>query len=92
MDNSQVLDLRLQLGRLLSGSLPPESFRHWFASSLRGIEEAADDDTVKFAYVVGNRLAEYSGGYIADEELIAGMRADFSVHFEISSPIAGAGL
>ncbi len=90
MDARQDLDLRSHLGMLLSGALSLESFRHWFASALWDIEESTDDDTVEFAYLLENRLAEYSGGYVTDAELIAGLRADFLAHFGSESPDAGS--
>lgn len=77
MVDSADLDLRGHLASLLSGTMPLASFRHWFANALWSLEEAADDDTLDFAYLVENRLAEYSGGHITDDELLSVLRRDF---------------
>ena len=90
MDARQDLDLFSHLGSLLSGSVPLESFRQWFANALWDLEESADDDTVEFAYLLENRLAEYSGGYITEGELVAGLRADVAKQFGSKAGAVGS--
>lgn len=73
-----ALDLEGQIGRLVKGSLDVERFRQWFANALWDIELAADGDMVRFAYLVENRLAEFTGGYISEQELVAALHEDLS--------------
>lgn len=76
MDAPGALDLRGHLDSVLSGRIPLTDFRHWFAKALWDLEAVSDDDTLEFAYLVENRLAEYSGGYVSEGELRAALRAD----------------
>lgn len=75
------LDLRLHLGSVLNRSLPVESFRQWFASALWELESVLDDDTLDFAYLIENRIAERSSGLITDDELIAVLASDFETQY-----------
>ena len=69
-------DLLGHLGGMLSGRVPLDAFRHWFANALWALEESADEDTLDFAYLVENRLAEYSGGHVEAADLVRALRAD----------------
>ncbi len=71
------LDLRLHLGNVSNRSLPVESFRQWFASALWELKSVLDDDTLDFAYLIENRIAERSSGLITDDELIEALASDF---------------
>jgi hypothetical protein len=72
----QAADLDAHLGRLLTGSLPLDDFRQWFANTVWEIEAEGSDDTIDLANLVENRLAEYSGGYISQAVLINALRDD----------------
>jgi hypothetical protein len=72
--NADDLDLRGQLGNLLAGELSLDAFRHWFASALWMAESDADEETLNFAYLVENHLAEFSGGHISENQLIDVLR------------------
>ncbi len=62
--------------KLLTRSLDIPGFRQWFASALWAIESKADEDTIEFASLVENRIAEYAHGYVPDQVLLATLRAD----------------
>lgn len=76
MDEEAKFGLAEQLGRLLTGSLDLSGFRQWFASALWEIESEADADTVEFASLVENRIAEYARGHVPDQVLLDALRAD----------------
>lgn len=82
------LDLRLHLGNVLNRSLPVESFRQWFASALWELKSVLDDDTLDFAYLIENRIAERSSGLITDDELIEALASDFESKYLLPSPVA----
>ncbi|MDQ3695785.1 MAG: hypothetical protein M3464_19525 [Chloroflexota bacterium] len=70
------IDLDEHLRWLLTGSLDTSGFRQWFASALWAIESKADEDTIEFASLVENRIAEYARGHVPDQVLLATLRAD----------------
>lgn len=80
------LELRTHLERALNRSWPLESFRHWFANALWSLESAVDDDTLEFAYLIENRIAERSGGWITDDELLTALATDFVRHYGEAAP------
>jgi len=76
--NADDFDLRGQLGKVLAGELPLDAFRQWFASALWIAESEADEETLKFAYLVENHLAEFSGGHISEERLLDVLRQAYA--------------
>ncbi|MBA2518183.1 MAG: hypothetical protein H0V24_00800 [Chloroflexia bacterium] len=73
------LDLEGQIASLVRGSLSLNGFRQWFANAMWDIELAGDEDTMRFAYLVENRLAEFTGGFISAQGLIEVLREDLDV-------------
>lgn len=80
MGDRHEADLLAHLGKLLRDELPLASFRQWFANALWEWEWADDDDTLDLAYLVENRLAEYSGEHISESELRQALRDDVAAH------------
>jgi hypothetical protein len=76
--NADDFDLRGQLGKVLAGELPLDAFRHWFASALWRAESEADEETLKFVYLVENHLAELSGGHISETRLLEVLRQAYA--------------
>jgi hypothetical protein len=76
--NADDFDLRGQLGKVLAGELSLDAFRQWFASALWIAESDADEETLNFALLVENHLAEFTGGHISEERLLDVMRQAYA--------------
>lgn len=85
---SQDADLLPYLTRLLNGSLALDDFRHWFANALWDIESDGDPATIDLAYLVENRLAEFSGGHF-DEARLRAVLADDLRQLTTPAPLVG---
>lgn len=92
MEDRHEADLLTHLGKLLRGERSLAAFRQWFANALWDREWSDDDDTLDFAYLVENRLAEYSGEHVSEDQLLHALRDDVVAHLRSGSvaPVTGA--
>ena len=58
-----------RLTGFLTGTLSLAEFREWFAHALWDIERSGSDDEIELAYLIKNRLAESSSGYVTEDQL-----------------------
>ncbi len=89
MEDRHDADLLAHLGKLLRDEVPLEDFRHWFSSALWEWEWADDDVTLDFAYLVENRLAEFSGGHLSERQLLRALREDVAAPLQ-TSPVGSS--
>lgn len=88
MEDAFSRELGRQLGKLFHGGATPYDFRRWFASALWEAERSSDRDTLSFAYEIENIIAERSGSYITDGEMIEALRDVTVKKFgEIPAPV-----
>ena len=74
-------DLSGQLTGLLDRTTSVSQFWRWFGRAQAGIELYGSDDDNELANLIENVFAEYTGGYITAEELLAGLAAEVGQEF-----------
>ena len=66
-------DLSGQLTGLLDCRMSPAQFWSWFLRAQSGIELYGSDDDNDLASLIENIFAEYTGGHITTDDLLAGL-------------------
>ena len=69
-------DLSGQLTGLLDRTTSVSQFWRWFGRAQAGIELNGSNDENELANLIENVFAEYTGGHITADELLAGLGAE----------------
>jgi len=81
MDNSLSLEIAGQLASYLAGATPFDPFQDWLVGTFWRVDESDDTLAADLAYHIFNRVAEYTGGYITEDQLKSVLRADLQEEF-----------
>ena len=74
-------DLSKHLTGLLDRATSISQFWSWFGRAQADIEQFGSEDDNELANLIENVFAEYTGGYITAEELLAGLGAEVGREF-----------